>query len=84
MPLFDDSDIDSELSKNHPLRGKSMITVLFQLVKEGGFWSLYNGIGPQLAQAMVSTALLMMVKERVNGAVRASLGAARAVLVSGH
>jgi hypothetical protein len=36
-----------------------------KIVKEDGFLALYNGIGPEIGRGVFSSAIKMMVKERI-------------------
>ena len=57
-------------SQNNRLRNKPLLEVLSGVWQEEGVLGLYKGIGPQLAQGMLSIGIMMMVKEQVNGTVR--------------
>lgn len=45
--------------------------MIAEQLSEGGVWGLYQGIGPELTRGCLSTALTMMVKERIGVFVRA-------------
>lgn len=45
--------------------------MIAEQLSKGGFWGMYQGIGPELTRGVFSAALMMMVKERIGVTVRA-------------
>jgi hypothetical protein len=46
-------------------RPQSILGLLAALVREGGFFSLYRGFGPELLRGVLSSAIMLMIKEKV-------------------
>jgi adenine nucleotide transporter 17 len=53
------------------LKGQGVLAVLLGVWRKGGVRSLYAGLGPQLGQAVLGAAIMMMTKEKISAAVRA-------------
>ena len=47
-----------------------MVGTILSIWTNDGFFALFNGLGPELTSGMLSAALMMVVKEKLQGAVR--------------
>lgn len=66
------------------MKETSALAVIKALVKKNGILSLYNGLGPELLRGVLSSAVTLMMKERIyvkNRALLLSLTAAKKVAV---
>ena len=51
----------------------TLTTLLLDMYKSGGLPALYQGLGPELTRGVFSAALMLMIKEKINGAVKLAL-----------
>ena len=53
--------------------GKGTLAVALMVLKNGGVGALYKGLGAELSRGVLSAALMLTVKEQLQGAVKAWL-----------
>jgi solute carrier family 25 (peroxisomal adenine nucleotide transporter), member 17 len=54
-------------------RPMTLTSLLGEMYQSGGIPALYQGLGPELTRGVFSAALMLMIKEKINGAVKRSL-----------
>eukprot|EP00038_Savillea_parva_P011417 m.197356 g.197356 ORF g.197356 m.197356 type:complete len:298 (-) comp20116_c0_seq1:123-1016(-) len=57
--------------------------IILEQLREGGLAGLYRGSGPEITRGVISTALMLGVKEKISGLVRQLLGALPALALFG-
>lgn len=60
-------------SQHHPLKDESFFGVFFGIYKTQGMGGLYNGIVPQLSQGVLGSAIMMVIKEKIQNLVRTGI-----------
>mmetsp|Transcript_1096 Transcript_1096/g.2578 ORF Transcript_1096/g.2578 Transcript_1096/m.2578 type:complete len:308 (+) Transcript_1096:348-1271(+) len=66
----DDGDDDIENNDN---QGTSIMSMLWEMYQTDGVGGLYQGLGPELTRGVFSAALMLMIKEQINGGVKTML-----------
>lgn len=51
----------------------SVSTLLGEIYQKGGISALYQGLGPELTRGVFSAALMLMIKEKINGGIKKAL-----------
>jgi hypothetical protein len=57
--------LQTSKDKDEDKAPKGVLGLLVSLVKQDGFFSLYRGLGPELVRGVLSSAIMLMIKERV-------------------
>lgn len=52
---------------------ESVWTLLKEMYESGGLAALYQGLGPELTRGVFSAALMLMIKEKINGGIKTAL-----------
>jgi adenine nucleotide transporter 17 len=60
---------NNSIQKDDP----SVFDLLGEMYQTGGVGALYQGLGPELTRGVFSAALMLMIKEKMNGAVKNAL-----------
>ena len=51
----------------------SVLSLLGDIYEKGGVSALYQGLGPELTRGVFSAALMLMIKEKINGGIKTAL-----------
>ena len=51
----------------------SVLELLGEMYEKGGVSALYQGLGPELTRGVFSAALMLMIKEKINGGIKTAL-----------
>jgi hypothetical protein len=51
----------------------SVMDLLGEIYQKGGISALYQGLGPELTRGVFSAALMLMIKEKINGRIKTAL-----------